>query len=374
MPATEIPPRSSASSAQPGQPPDGGDLYDARRWETAYREMHDVPALLVQLQDDLYRSRKREAFWMSVVVHLVIVLLIVNSPKFGRYFPAHPLVIGPNDWMRQKETTYLELPPDEQQVSKRPKTNIISDKDRIATSRTRLDPKELKKILDSARPGAPGPSAPPAPQEAQPAAPAPAMAQNQPPDQQPPQAGLPKPTQNYDQTAKLQTPPTGAARPSFNTGGLSAGSAIAQAARAAAANRGGYGGDNGDYGLGQGRQPAEAIGPLDVLSDTMGVDFGPYLARVLHDVKMNWYNLIPEAARAPLMKKGKVSIEFAILKDGRVASLQYVSSSGDVALDRAAYGGITASDPFPPLPSQFGGQYLALRFHFYYNPDKADLQ
>jgi hypothetical protein len=122
MPATEIPPRSPESPAQSGQLPDGGDLYDARRWESAYREMHDVPALLVQLQDDLYRSRKREAFWMSVVVHLVVVLLIVNSPKFGRYFPSHPLVIGPNDWMHGKETTYLELPPDEQKVTERPKT------------------------------------------------------------------------------------------------------------------------------------------------------------------------------------------------------------------------------------------------------------
>jgi TonB family protein len=84
--------------------------------------------------------------------------------------------------------------------------------------------------------------------------------------------------------------------------------------------------------------------------------------------------LIPEVARAPLMKKGKVSIEFAILKDGSVAGMRLEGSSGDVALDRAAWGGITASNPFPPLPSQFGGQYLALRFHFYYNPDKTDLQ
>ena len=59
------------------------------------------------------------------------------------------------------------------------------------------------------------------------------------------------------------------------------------------------------------------MGNLDVLSDTMGVDFGPYLQRVLHDVRLNWYNLIPEVARAPIMKKGKVTIEFAILKDGR---------------------------------------------------------
>ena len=58
--------------------------------------------------------------------------------------------------MKQKELTYLELPPDEQKVTKRPDTNRISDKDRIATSRApQLDRKELKKILDSARPGPP---------------------------------------------------------------------------------------------------------------------------------------------------------------------------------------------------------------------------
>jgi TonB family protein len=74
------------------------------------------------------------------------------------------------------------------------------------------------------------------------------------------------------------------------------------------------------------------------------------------------------------MKKGKVSIEFAITKQGQVAGMHLVSPSGDVSLDRAAWGGITGSDPFPPLPREFGGQYLALRFHFYYNPDRNDLQ
>ena len=154
---------------------------------------------------------------------------------------------------------------------------------------------------------------------------------------------------------------------------MTTGDAIAQAARAAIANRGGYGGSGGDYGLGQGRRATGAIGPIETLSDTMGVDLGPYLARVLHEVKQNWYNLIPESA---MMKKGKVTIEFAILKDGKIAGMQLATSgsSGDVALDRAAWGGITASNPFPPLPNEFGGQYLSLRFTFYYNPDKSDLQ
>jgi TonB family protein len=369
MSITQIPPTSPAPTSRRL---DSNDLYDARHWESAYREMHDVPALLIQLQDDLSRSRMREAFWLSVIVHLLIVILIVNSPKFARLLPRQAvLVVNPNDLTRQKELTYLEAPPDEQKVTKPPDTSNISDKDRIATSKSpQINRDELKKILDSARPGAPGPSGPPVQQKA----PEPAATQST-PAPQPQQTAPARPSANQDQVAKLNAPPVGSPKPDFGTPNLSAGSAIEQAARAALANRGaGYGGEGGDYGLGQGRQSTKAIGELDVLSDTMGVDFGPYLSRVLHDVRQNWYNLIPEVARAPIMKRGKVSIEFAILKDGKVAGLRYVSSSGDVALDRAAYGGITGSNPFPPLPPEFGGQYLALRFHFFYNPDRADLQ
>ena len=366
MSITEIPPRNPVPATQAPTPP-GGDLYDASGWETAYLEMHDVPALLIQLQDDLSRSRQREAFWISVVVHLAIVILVVNSGRLeGLMRKRSVILVSPQDLLKEKDLTYLELPPDEQKLTKRPDTNRISDKDRIATSKApQLDRKELKKILDSARPGPPGSQA-----QSQPAAPAPAAQGPQAPQAQP----SPQPPPDQNQAARLQTPPAERPTPNFNTGAMSAGSAIEQAARAAMSNRGGYGGDNGDYGLGQGKQGGEAIGPMDVLSDTMGVDFGPYLARVLHDVRENWYRIIPESARAPLMKKGKVSIEFAILKNGQVAGLQIVGTSGDVALDRAAYGGITASKPFPPLPAEFGGQYLALRFHFYYNPDKSDIQ
>ena len=365
MPTTEIPPRSPVPPPHPAPRPDGGDIYDARHWESAYREMHDAPTLLIQLQDDLSRSRLREAFWISVVVHLTLVLLIINSPKFEKYLPKRAVVVvSPNDWMRQKELTYLELPPDQQKVTKRPNTDKISDKDRIATSRTpQLNREELKKILASPRPGTPGAPMP------QPTPPAPAVAENTPaPEQQPP----PRAPSAQGQVAKLQTPPMGPRKP-FNTGSLSPGSAIAQAGQAAIANRGGYVGDGGDFGLGQGRQPA-AVGALDILSDTRGVDFGPYLKHVVDEVRRNWYNIIPESARAPLMKKGKVSIQFFIMKNGTVRGMALVSTSGDTALDRGAWGGITASNPFPPLPPEFGGENLELRFHFFYNPDRSDLQ
>ena len=116
--------------------------------------------------------------------------------------------------------------------------------------------------------------------------------------------------------------------------------------------------------------PARVQGNLEVLTDTQGVDFAPYLSRVLGAIRKNWYNLVPPEARAPEMKSGKVSIEFVILREGLVAGMHVTAPSGDVAMDRAAWDGITASIPSLLCRSQFTGPYLALRFHFYYNPTK----
>lgn len=373
MQTLQIPPSDPITSGRPQPDPAQGDLFSSQSWETAYRDTETVPVLLVQLQDDLSRARMREAFWISLIVHLVIIIALWNSPTLSGYlmrlFPRSAIALSPNMAMKDKDTTFLALPPDAEKITKAPKTDKFSDKNRIAQSRhPHLDPKELRKILDASRAGAPGPGGTPAPKPAPSQAP-PQVAQNSgPPAQQ--QAAQPQQAPPQTQQMAKMTQPF-PPKNVFATGGT-AGRAIESAARAAAANRGGYGG-GGDYGLGQGRQANEVLGPLDVISDTQGVDFGPYLNRVLQEVRINWYNLIPEVARAPIMKKGKVSIEFAITKDGRVAGLRYVASSGDVALDRAAYGGIKASDPFPALPKEFNGEYLALRFHFYYNPDKNDL-
>jgi TonB family protein len=369
MPTTQIPPVDPASTAPASSP--NRAAYDPRYWESAYREFTEAPTVVIQLQDDLSRSRRREAFWISVVVHMIVALLLINADRIARFLPHRTVVMTAPVTPSDKDLTFLELPPDEQKLTKRPDTNVLSDKDRIATSKApRLNRDDLKKILGSPRPGTPGPTLPPSPAP-QPAPPA-AAGQSQAAPQQ--QAAPPPPPTN--QSAKLQMPVAPSAKPSFNTPTLTPGQMIAQAAQAAAANHGAYSGDNGDYGSVFGRQPTAAMGPMDILSDTMGVDFGPYLTRVLHDVKINWYSVIPESAKPPIMKKGKVAIEFEILPDGTVAGMQLEQggSSGDVALDRAAWGGITASVPFPPLPQEFKGKYLALRFHFYYNPDRGELR
>lgn len=347
--------------------PEQGDLFDAQTWESAYREMHDFPTLLIQARDELAKSRKREAFWISLFAHSVLMLLILLAPKLAPYFP-HRAVMLVQKGHDNDKLTFLDLPPDLQKIKQPPKTNIMSDKTRMATSRIpQPSQKELQKLLDASRQGRPGPTAPPTPRQQPPAQ----AAQATPPQAQPQQTQPAPPPQ----VAKLQTPPMASKPNPFATQPMSADRAIEHAAQQAAMNPRHYGGDEGDLGLGQ-RQKNARVGPYEITSDTMGVDFGPYMQRVLHDVKQNWYNIIPESAMPPLLKKGKVTLEFVILKNGQIGGLRYVSGSGDVALDRAAYGGITASTPFPPLPTEFGGQYLGLRFTFLYNPDpnSADLQ
>jgi TonB family protein len=367
MPITQIPFQDPVAPPEKPQPEQLG-LYDQQDWETAYRDLDaHVPHLLIQLQDDLQRSRWREAIWISIIVHLVLTIVLWNLNVIEKFVGWHTAVVVPMA-TEDKNLTFLALPPDLQKPTRRPNTNIASDKDRIATSRhPELDPKDLRKILATPPPGAPGMTGPRAPQPAQPQA----AAQNQPPSLQP-QQGQPQPRPQFqsDQQAQLQTP----ARPnnSFSkyAGAMTPGEAIQQATQGVAANRAAGGGQGGDFGLNSpehGRQ----FGNLEILSDTQGVDFGPYLQRVLQEVKDHWYQLIPESAE---MKKGKLALDFAIMKDGHVQGLTLRRSSGDVALDRPAWGSITGSDPFPPLPSEFTGPYLELRFRFYYNPDKGEIE
>lgn len=383
MPVTQIPSRDplsrdqgSAGSSPAGDHAEQRDLFEAERWESAYRGFNpdDVPHLLLQLQDDLSRARKKEALWLSVIIHLLVIILLWNSQKLIDLWPhrAVDLAITAND--KSKDATFLELPPDEQKLTRRPDAKVLSDKDRIATSKTpQINHEELKKLLQSAHPGQPGTHipAPPAPGQ-----PPPQVAQSQqPPTPQESQQGI-TPPQDNNQTAQLQTPPQNRPVPNFNTP-LTAGSAIEQAERAAAENRGrSGGGQSGDYGLTQGRGGPKALDQAEILTDTMGVDFGPYLTQITQRVRQNWYTIMPPSVYPPILKQGKLAIEFVILKDGTVTAMARDVSSNDVGLDRAAWGSITMSAPFPPLPREFPGKLLGLRFYYFYNmdPNSSDMK
>ena len=118
-------------------------------------------------------------------------------------------------------------------------------------------------------------------------------------------------------------------------------------------------------------KPASVGGGLEILSDTMGVDFGPYLKGLKVTVQEHWYSLMPESARPPVMKSGKTVVKFAVMRDGRVENIKIEQSAGDQELDRAAYGALAYSSPLAHLPASFTGDSLLIRANFFYNPTKG---
>jgi outer membrane biosynthesis protein TonB len=239
---------------------------------------------------------------------------------------------------------------------------VISDKNRTAqTAKPTLDKKTLEQLQAMRRAGAPGASTlPPAPKP-QPAPPAEQQPQPQQPAQQP--APAPLPQHPPQQQAMVDAPHPSANRPSFNQPSQTAGDAIRQAAQQAAQNRG----QGGDYGA---NIPVAHDGlntGVDVLSDTMGVDFDPYLKKIIREIYLTWLPLIPEEARPPLNKGGVTQIRFTILPNGQIGAMHLDGSTHDDALNRAAWGSITGVGQFPPLPSAFHGPNLELRIHYLVN-------
>ena len=319
----------------------------------------ELHLLLGELTDDSSGYRRREATWISVVVHGIIILLLIFAPK---WMPSsHPMVMP----IPENETT-IYTPSQLTPKVKAPSTNKISDQNNRAQTRTpQVDKKTLRELADTKPPGPRQPVSPPAQQQPQQQA----MQQAQ----APPQAGSPVQSQQQppQQQAKLEAP----AQPKKNPFQISsAGASVDEAIHSAATTRTNPGVSfGGDYGSGI-RPKVDTRGSMEILDDTRGVDFGPYMRRLHVTVEDHWYPLIPEIALPPVMKRGKVVIEFAIMKDGTVQALGVVGSSGDAALDRAAYGALTNAVPLPRLPVEFTGDYLRIRAVFYYNPDKHEFE
>jgi TonB family protein len=363
MPITEEP--------KPAEKP-APDLLGANRSKGKYSslEAHELITLVEDLEDDRARARVREGIWISVIAHLLLFWFIAYGPHVLFH---QPRVVNPADVLAQRDKEnpqFLDLPPDALKQLKPKHSDIISDKDRIAQSKTpTLDKKTLEQLeaMKAAGPPAPRPGA-----QATPAPPAPQQAVQQPPAPPAPQSGEQPQSKTQtqplapSQTATLDNPPP-APKPNFRTGG-SVRDQIQSAANQAA--RGGPGG--GDYGAGAPSRHPGNVGGFDVLSDTMGVDFGPYLARLKFLIEHSWWPLIPEEAMPPLSKKGVTMIRFRIGKDGSLQVMNLDGRSGTTSLDRAAWGGVTGASPFPPLPKEFKGPYLEIRGAFLYNvrPDE----
>jgi TonB family protein len=327
----------------------------------------EIEIVRVEFADEKAAYRRREAFLFSVILHLFLVIFILVSPKLFTRRTANELsreALTKVD--RSKQLGFLALPKDYQKLLQKPKTPVLSDKDRIAQGKApKIDPKGLRVPYVEGNTKTPEQSAPRG--EPQPSTPPTAAASAA-------QKGKPTPTPPPEnkQIAKLpspnfpETPPKKSLRDiseGLETPGFSIKRSIEQARQAGNYGQGGPGGDS-LHNL-DNRQPNFSVEEPTILSDTLGVDFGGWLRLVYFRVRDNWYSVIPELIRSG--SKGKVVIIFDIRNNGRIENLQVIRSSGLSPYDRAAVSSLKLSEPFPTFPPAFRGDSISLQFSYLYN-------
>src|SRR5450755_2418473 len=167
MPSTEVP------TSPPGRPPEPFSKRKRVRYEEL--EPDELLHLIDRLEDERSRAMRREGIWISFIAHLLLFWFLFYGPKFRSH---QPHVVNPAD-LKQKDLTYLNLPPDAEKRVTPPKQAPPSDKNRTAQSaHPTLDRKTLQQLEAMKKAGPPQPAAP---------QPAPPQSAPQPPAPQPPQ-------------------------------------------------------------------------------------------------------------------------------------------------------------------------------------------
>ena len=109
-------------------------------------DAEELHLLISELDDELARYRWREAVWVSLILHAIIFTVVGTAPK---WLPGHIVIIRGAQQSKTQTPTFLALPKDLQHV-KPPKTDIISDKNRMAQTRVPVPNKEaLRKLLEA---------------------------------------------------------------------------------------------------------------------------------------------------------------------------------------------------------------------------------
>ena len=333
------------------------------------------PNLLLDWHQSTESSRWIPASLGSLVVHIVLFLFLIVISKLDMYVPRQATEIVP-DFRR---VTPLIAPPLSELTQKAPNRGKIAKEVNVEdlmprpASQERLAPAPAVRAFKPPapiKPGLPQPETPRAPE------PPKLEAANNLPQAPLPAAGVPKapppPQIQPQENPKLAFETPGQGGTSFDKTQppkLKVDEAIRKTASASKPSGIVVGDVEQPPTLPDSVRlppsPGRSGSSLELLSDPLGVDFKPYLIRILALVRQNWFSVIPESAR--LGNRGVVLLQFIVDRSGQVPKLVIATPSGSESLDRAAVASISASVPLPPLPSEYKGQQIRLQFAFKYN-------
>jgi TonB family protein len=297
----------------------------------------------------------REGVLISIIVHLALIILILVAPRF---LPQYDRAQAQAPQRVPDHTQFVFVQPRiDTPALQPPDRGEASDRDRVARAPEPAPRPQNplpfargntpERVIEPPRevPRGPGPTPDPAAGEP---APKTASAESAPviaPAAQPEPTPVPRPTP----PPAPQSARAGAYGNASVPGGLM-GDALRNLQRSMRTEAF----DNLQGGGGQ-------FGP-EIQFDTKGVEFGPWIRRFVAQVKRNW--IIPYAAWSA---KGRVVITFNVHKDGAITDLRVVGPSPIDALNNAAFGALSASNPTQPLPSEYPTEKAFFTVSFFYN-------
>jgi TonB family protein len=299
--------------------------------------------MIGELEDERRWARLREGVLWAVLVHIVLLFALFLIPKY--LLKLTPIVESPSI-RDHKDFTYLDTPTLPKPKAVKPLSN-----------KPLIDKQTMEEMKRQAPPAPPPPQKQPEQQQAPPE-----QAKTQPPPPIPPNPQSQSPVE-------APRPPAVPAKPNFAMGPQNPADQLREDMQKSLQNHSPQSyGNQGSNGLPG--HPGADTGGIQVLSDTQGVDFSSWLARWHYITEQTWNPLIPDEVNPPILKSGVVAIRFTVLPNGQVMdhSMHLDGSSGDTALDRAAWGAIQGSS-YPPLPRDFHGPYFELRAYFLYNTE-----
>lgn len=102
---------------------------------------------------------------------------------------------------------------------------------------------------------------------------------------------------------------------------------------------------------------------LPIATEGEPFEFPWYLERLVQKVGRNW---------KPAARELKATVYFRIARTGRLTEVTVFEKSGNFLFDQAAVRAVRASDPMPPLPQEYTGDYLGVYFDFDTHADPVD--
>jgi periplasmic protein TonB len=124
--------------------------------------------------------------------------------------------------------------------------------------------------------------------------------------------------------------------------------------------------------FGQGGRPALAYGQFTTGAGPAGIGFGDgtfgnrygwYVDSITRRISQNWLQSLVDSR---IHAAPRVYLSFDIERDGSIRNVELKQPSGIPSLDRSAQRAILASNPLPPLPSDYRGGTVNVSFYFEY--------